>query len=271
MDYDITYAHTVDEGAALAATLSELADRGTVRHVGFDTEFDSVRVGKESTVARAKVYFASLAWDPGGARLHPRGFPIPRAAVVSREVVTRCEPFRKFLERPDVAFLAHNAPVDVHSMKNEGVEIRNVINTLTLARWCWPGRARAQYGGGGFTLDALGKDVLGEGKTIDFTELFTTRREQWTIKSVTERWCMCGEPGCRKRSLPLHKKVQRTSEIREPSYVEELVPLSAVGPGHELFDATLKYSAQDAVLAFGLYHVIQRELNKQYREVPWLK
>jgi hypothetical protein len=269
VDYALTYAHTVDEGTTLAARLSELADRGICTTFGFDTEFYNVRVGKESTVARAAVHFASLAWNPGGARFHPRGYSIPDAAVVSREVVTECRPFREFMSRRDIIFPAHNAPVDAHSMKNEGVDV-NVVNTLTLARWVYPGRARAQYGGGGFTLGALGEDILGEGKIADFKDVFTRRWEEWKVKYVTHKRCACGEPGCRKRTYPLHSKHTWQEEIRTPVYLEEAIPLESVGPGHEVFERAKLYSAQDAVLAFCLYEVLLREMRKQERVVPWL-
>lgn len=269
MEYELTYADTVAEGTALIERLSGLADRGECRTFGFDTEFYNVRVGKESTVARAKVHFASLAWNPGGARFHPRGFTIPDAAVVSREVVTRCPEFRRFMARPDLTFLAHNAPVDAHSMKNEGIEV-NVVNTLTIARWVYPGRARAQYGGGGFTLDALAQDLLGEGKLEAFSDIFVSRREEWKVRRVEHKRCDCGEPGCRKRALPCHKKHLWYEEIRTPIYLEEDVPLEDVVPGHELFERAKRYAAQDAVLAHCLYEVLMRQMRKQERLVPWL-
>lgn len=265
MDYELTYAHTVEEGAALANTLRGLADRSGRLHAGFDTEFYGVELGKHSTLARAKVHFASLAWEQGGERLHPRGFTVPRAAVVSAEVVRFCQEFRGLFQDPRTIWYAHNAPVDAHVFHNEGIEIANVRNTLTMARWCWPGRARNAYGGGGFGLDALAKDVLGEGKLESFTELFSETVEEWTTKVV--RRCSCGVPGCRKRSLG-HERYDE--EEREPKLVQRPVPLETVVPGHWLFERALRYAAQDAVLAYGLKQMIERNMRQQIREVPWL-
>lgn len=272
MDYALTYAHTPEEGARLAEAIRGVETRSGRLNIGFDTEFYNVRVGKESTVARAKVHFASLAWLERGARLHPRGFYIPRAAVVSREVVTSCGPFRELFLEPRFRWLAHNAPVDAHSMENEGVIINNVVNTLTIARWVYPGRARAQWGGGGFTLDALAQELLGEGKTDDFRDIFTERVEEWRTKVVTVRECLCGALGCKRRSVKEgHSKLVRQEEIREPIYVEREVPLQDVVPGHPLFERAKVYSAQDAVLAHCLAQVLLREMGKQERDVPWIK
>jgi hypothetical protein len=266
--YEITYAGTVEEGAALVSRLRGLESRSGSRVFGFDTEFYGVQVGRESPYARAKVHFASLAWGERRDHIHPRGYPVPSAAVLSREVVTECAEFRRFLE--GAPLVAHNAPVDIHTCKNEGIELKNVVNTLTMARWAWPGRARAQYGGGGFTLDALGRDVLGEAKTESFTELFRERVEEWSVRRMVEKCCACGEPGCRKRVKPDHEKWERATEIREPKIVEREVPLESVVPGHPLFERALKYSAQDAVLAYALWHILTRELTSQTREVPWI-
>ncbi len=268
MDYEITYAGTVEEGAELAARLRGLEVRSGSGVIGFDTEFYGVEVGRESTYARAKVHFASLAWATPGGKLHPRGYPVPSAAVVSREVFRECGEFRRYLEEAPLA--AHNAPVDIHTSKNEGINLKHVVNTLTMARWAWPGRARTQYGGGGFTLDALGRDVLGEAKTESFSELFRERVEKWEVRRVLEKSCACGLSGCRKRVRPDHEKFERVIESRGLKYEEVPVPLESVGPGHPLFPRALKYSAQDAVLAFALWHILRRELNTQTREVPWI-
>lgn len=270
MDYELTYAGTIEEGAALADTLSGLADRSGRFDVGFDTEFYGVHLGKHSVMGRAKVHFASLAWYEGGEKFHPRGFTIPRSAVVSAEVVRGCDGFRRFFTHPRAFFYAHNAPVDAHVFKNEGIDIANVINTLTMARWTWPHRARATWGGSGFGLDALSKDVLGEGKLESFSELFTETQENWKVKRTSTKRCACGIPGCRKRSKG-HEKWEDAWEERELQLVTVPVPLEVVVPGHPLFHRAIRYAAQDAVLALCLKEVMEREMRKQIRDVPWLR
>ena len=270
MDYELTYADTVEEGAKLASTLSGLADRSGRLDLGFDTEFYGVELGKHSVLGRAKVHFASLAWEQGGEKLHPRGFTIPRAAVVSAKVVRECKEFRELFQRADCYFYAHNAPVDAHVFKNEGIDIAHVINTLTMARWCWPGRARAAWGGGGFGLDALSKDVLGEGKLESFNELFQEPVETWVTRTVTAKRCSCGTPSCRKRSKG-HEKWPDIWEERESKLEYRKVPLETVVPGHPLFERAKWYAAHDAVLAYALREVMHRELRKQVRIVTWLQ
>ncbi len=268
MEYELTYADTIEEGAALADTLTGLATRSGLVHAGFDTEFYGVELGKHSVLGRGKVHFASLAWEQGGEKLHPRGFTIPRAAVVSADVVRRCPEFRALFSREDFVFYAHNAPVDAHIFKNEGIGIRNVRNTLTMARWTWPHRARASWGGG-FGLDALSKDVLGEGKLEEFKELFSETDETWECKTRVEKYCTCGTPRCRKRSQG-HEKQERIWEERESKLITRAVPLESVVPGHRLFQRAIRYAAQDAVLAYALKQVMEREMRRQIRDVPWL-
>lgn len=193
--------------------------------------------------------------------------------MVSRQVVTECAEFRALLEDPRFYWLAHNAPVDAHAVGNEGITLGNVINTLTMARWTWPHRARRMGGaafGGGFGLDALGKDVLGEGKLEHFNELFTENIETWETKERLVKWCACGATACRKRTRPFHEKFSRLDIIQEPKLIERKVPLEEVIPGHFLFDRALRYAAQDAVLAFALYHIMLRLNNNTIREVPWV-
>lgn len=266
MEYELTYADTVEEGAALVERILRVEAGGRRRHIGFDTEFYGVEVGKESTVARAVCHVASLAWREGGERLHPRGFYVPRAAVVSRAVVEKCVEFRRLFSNPDLVFLAHNAPVDIHVFKNEGIEVVNYVNTLTVARWVLPSRAR----GGGFTLDALGQDLLGEGKADAFSDIFTERVEDFRLKTSITKKCECGVPGCRKLSKPLHTKYTETQEIREPFWVEREIPLQDVTPGHPRWGRLLTYAARDAVLAHALYQVLMQQMRRTTREVPWI-
>lgn len=266
MDYELTYADTVEEGAALVERILRVEAGGRRRHIGFDTEFYGVEVGKESTVARGVCHVASLAWREGGERLHPRGFYVPRAAVVSRAVVTECRPFRELFRNPGLVFLAHNAPVDVHVFKNEGIEVLNYVNTLTTARWVLPGRAR----GGGFTLDALGEDILGEGKADAFRDIVSERVEDHRVTTKLIKRCACGVAGCRKLSKPLHTKHVETQEIREPFWVEREIPLREIVPGHPRWGRLLPYAARDAVLAHCLYQVLMQQMRKTAREVPWI-
>lgn len=264
MDYELTYAHTIEEGAALAErVVRETAGSGDLR-VGFDTEFYDVELGKHSVLGRAKVHLASIAWNDGSGRFHPRGFTIPRAAVVSRDVVTSCEEFRALFEK-EFIWLAHNAPVDVHCFRNEGINVRYVVNTLTLARWAHPGRAARFAGGRGFGLDALGQDFLGEGKLAEFDEIFSEVHIE--RKPISTTVCECGAEKCRKRSGG-HSKIRsvRFDEIER----NVPVPLQQVVPGHPIHPTAVRYAATDAVLAKCYDEVVIRELQKQERVVPWL-
>ncbi len=263
--YDILYADTDARFALLLAALRRAQDRG--EPVGFDTEFYNVRLGQESTVARAKGHLASFAWARG-AEIHPRGFPVPMAAVVPWSVLLR-EEMREWLAGPGIK-VVHNMPVDAHTCHNAGVKINGGVNSLTLARWTWPHRARTYGPGGGFTLDALGSEILGIGKTEEFRQLFSEEVTEYRVRTRTVKGCECGCSPCRRRSTtPGHSRFSRVEEIQTPFHVVRPVPLESVGPGHALWQRALRYSAQDSVIGFGLYHVMLREMKRTERIVPW--
>lgn len=260
MKYEVLHVETAAQAAKVVAACHRAFDRG--EPIGFDTEFYGVDLGKQSCFARAKLHLFSIAVKRYPRVLAPRGFDVADAAVFTREYLPD---LREILEGPGKK-VVHNLPVDAHTLANEGVQLGGGINTLAMARWAWPSRAR----GAGFTLDALGRDFLGVGKTESFQELFQEEITEYRSTFRTVRLCECGEAGCRRRSTTQgHARIVDRIETRHPKVVIRPVPLQDVLPGHPLWERAVRYAAQDAVLALGVYDLAIREMQKE-RDVPWL-
>lgn len=269
LKYEVVYADTADKVSKVVAACRRAADRG--EPIGFDTEFYGVDVGKQSCFSRARLHLCSVAVKRFPRVVAPRGYDVADAAVLTKE---NLRDLQEILEG-DGAKVVHNLPVDAHTLANEGIKLNGGINTLAMARWAWPGRAR----GAGFTLDSLGSDLLGVGKTESFSELFQEEVIEYRSTFRTVRFCECQLPRldeglqlepCRKRSsTPGHSRIERRFETQHPKVVVKPVPLESVGPGHVLWERAVKYAAQDAVLALAVYDLALREM-QIYREVPWL-
>lgn len=235
-------------------------DRGEA--IGLDTEFYNVDIGKQSTCARARLHFLSVAVKRNPRVVTPRGFDLADAAVLS----AACLPWMQEVFAHPGLKAVHNLPVDAHTLENEGYTLNGGINTLAMARWAWPSRAR----GAGFTLDSLGQDLLGAGKTESFTDIFRETREEFRSTFRRVQVCECGCTACgRRRTTPGHARHEEVVETRHPRLVEYAVPLESVVPGHALFQRALAYSAQDSVLALGVYDLAMREMQTTVREYPW--
>ncbi len=261
MDYNILYAQSPSDIAKVVSALARARDRRDA--VGFDTEFYGVDIGSQSCYGLARLHLISVAVKRYPHVLSPRGYMVADAAVLP---ATALEDLKGWLEDPEAVKVIHNAPVDIHTVNNAGVSIGGSINSLSLARWAWPERAR----GAGFTLDALGRDLLGVGKTEDFRELFQEDYVEMRSTWRKETRCECGAVPCRRRQTTSgHNRIEEMVETVHERPARRPVPLQSVGPGHPLWERTLRYSAQDAVLALGVYDLAQTAL-KVKRDIPWL-
>lgn len=234
-------------------------DRG--EPIGLDTEFYNVDIGKQSTPARARLHFLSVAVKRSPRVITPRGYDLADPAVLPAS----CLPYLQDVFSHPGLKAVHNLPVDAHTLENEGFRLNGGINTLALSRWAWPGRAR----GDGFTLDSLGSSILGVGKTEDFKTLFREEVEQLRSTFRREEVCECGTKCGRRRTTPGHSRREEVVETVHSRLVWVPVPLETVVPGHALFQRALRYAAQDAVLALGVYDLAVLHVQKTIREYPW--
>lgn len=266
------YAGDSDSWGRVASALLRAAERGEA--AGLDSEFFNVDVRSQSCVARSRIHLWSVAIKRWPHVLHPRGYHLADAAVLPAPALEH-PPLRRWLES-SAPKMVHNAPVDAHSFANHGVVVGGVINTLALARWVFPERAR----GAGFGLDSLGTDFLGLGKTEGYSDIFTEEVEILVkMRKVTTKSCSCGVLGCKKRKpeefddggefwVKRHDK--RTEVTEEPvmKKVMQEVPLEAVVPGHPLFDRAVAYSARDSIVGLGVGDVLMRKMEAKV-PCPW--
>jgi hypothetical protein len=261
---EVLYADTDAKISQVVAAALRASESGL--GIGLDTEFYGVEVGKESTVARSRLHLLSIAVPRIPTQLHPRGYSVSDAAVFTREALLH-PGLRDLLQNPNIKKAVHNLPVDAHTLENEGIALGGGINTLTLARYCWPERAR----GPGFTLDSLGIDLLGSGKLESFSDVFSEVITEYKIRTKRVTHCECGASSCRKRAItPGHRRLERIDETKIPKEVTREIPLESVLPGHPRWPRALAYSAQDAVLALAIYDLAQQILKTRKVEVPWL-
>jgi len=265
MNGQVVYADPVESPqtfARVVAALQRAAERDDC--VGLDTEFYGLDITKQSCAFTARVHLLSVAVARTPSVILPRGARLSDAAVLTR----------RGIEHPDmVAWLksgakkaCHNAGVDIHTLENEGIAVGGWINTLALARWTWPERAR----GAGFTLDSLGTDLLGAGKTIGFKELFSETYIETRSTWRTVKRCECGAVPCRMRQTTKgHLRIEEKVETVHERAAQRAVALESVVPGHPLWARAVAYSAQDAVLALGVFDLASRALRVE-RDVPWL-
>ena len=232
---------------------------------GFDTEFYGCDITTESPVGRTTCHVFSVA-SPSGALL-PRGYHDASSWVFSCHLLTH-PPIKVWLEDAAYVKAIHNQPVDAHTVRNHGVRIRGGVNTLDAARFFWPSRAN----GRGFSLDSLGEDFCGAGKTESYTDLFGYQAAETYEVEAFKQTCSCGVLGCRKRKAERdgteHLKGNYESVVTTRSRkVRRLIPLTDLHEGHPLWARYMAYAAWDAVLALWVYELMMRD-NRE-RTYPW--
>lgn len=203
-----------------------------------------------SPASRAKIHCWSVCWGVGDGDY----------AVLWPEHI---EEWRDVLENRDVLKVCHNASVEYHAFRAHGVTLAGVIDTLALARWLYPGRDQ-RMGGGGWSLDAMARDFLGDGKTESFQDLTTELVEVWSERQVEEAQCRCGAWGCGDRGQDGHrgKFLDRRTTTQLTSRVEERsIPLQAIVEGHPRYERLLEYSAKDARITWPLFNIMRGEQN----------
>jgi hypothetical protein len=235
-------------------------------YCGIDTEFEGVDIGSQSCVGNARLHVLSVA-TPSGPLL-PRGFHDATSYVFARDCLSFSS-LKEWLEDDTRTKAVHNQPVDSHSIRNCGVQLRGGRNTLAMARWWWPERAKRE----GFDLDSLGKDFCGAGKTESFDELLGYDDYEVRQHEVTKQRCACGVLGCRKR---ITGKDGVSHDVKTPELVvaeyrakvRRHISLFSFSPAHPLWQRYLNYAAWDAVLALWLYELMMRDGARE-RPYPW--
>ena len=221
--------------------------------IGLDTEFYGLNIKKESTVCRAKVHVWSVALRSTvfDARGYTKavGFVLPIAALSHPSII-------EILESKKILKAVHNQPVDAHSLFNHGIRLGGGINTLNLARWCWPEMNKVP----GYTLKSLMSTKLGREPICTFKELTSYEYFEPVVKykQIKRNVYSCGVDGCRKRNH--HTKtvqIETVESIRERK-CKGTYPLETITEGHPRWSLLIDYAAEDAVAALELLELCER-------------
>jgi hypothetical protein len=232
--------------------------RHTVGPVAVDTEY---LIGDDETCAyRSKLHVWSIGWAPVDAPRNARGVR-PAIAVVLPWVAANYTPMVRALEAHK-SLWSHNAPVDRHTIDNlHQTNCTGWYDSLSLARWVMP--ERAPPFGRGYSLDALGEDLLGYGKTEDFKDLVSYDN---VVDKVTKtKACACVANPCLKRGA-LHPR-EITETVTKVVRGQVRRPLDEIVPGHPRWARLLAYSARDALIGCEVTQLLLARLKP--RVVPW--
>lgn len=255
---EFRYLDRPDQWAALAVAAR------TRPFVAIDTEY--LIEEKHSPVHHSVLHVWSIGW-PGSGKPNARGV-IPAVAYVLPNEALDHPGLRAYIEDAACEKWAHNAGVDRHAMENRGVVAGGVCDSLSLYRFLLPERVTP---GPGFSLDALGRDLLGpsRGKTEPFLSLVARPRlvEKVIRHRTTE--CSCGKVGCRKRNGHTRAEVITLETVTIERGVEHF-PITDIVPGHPVWDRFVAYAARDVLIGSELVQYATNVLLKRkQKELPW--
>ena len=258
----MTYLSDPAKWPALAAALRKAGE------FGLDTETYG-QPDRTSPQHRARVQCLSLGLltVESSARGFQRavGVVLPRAALDTVEL-------REVLEDPAVRKWAHNSPHDYHALRNEGVKIRGLEDSLQWLRIVCPGEAR------GYGLKEAEQWALGYGPRPGFLDMVGTTAVIRGSRAKGFKGCICGANPCRARSSTdflsddgvWRPHIRVTWKVFSPT--ERVVParfdIREFAPGHARWDAWIAYSLADAVRGIELVSWIR---NRKPARVayPW--
>ena len=232
----------------------------TYPYAGLDTEFYNCSILTESPAARSVCHVFSVA-TPSGPLL-PRGFNEATSYVFDGRLLNEAC-VKEWLENAEHQKPVHNQSVDAHTIRNHGVTLRGGVNTLAMARFWYPSRAKRE----GFDLDSLGRDFCGSGKTESYDDLLGYDDTEEREHTVTKKRCECGAISCRKRLGGHDRKTPVELLETYRAKVRRRISLTLLEPGHPLWTRYLAYAAWDAVLALWIYQYMLRD--KIERPYPW--
>lgn len=237
----MTYLDNPDKWPALATALRKAGE------FGLDTETYG-QPDRTSPQHRARVQCWSLGLLSDVSS--PRGFRRAVGVVLPRAALDHPD-LRAVLEDPSVRKWAHNAPHDIHSLKNEGVQVAGMEDSLQWLRVAVPGVMQ------GYGLKEAEQWALGYGPRPSFLDMVKYQVTVVKARGRKESGCICGKKPCRARSTsdwladdgvwrphirvtwkvftPLHRQEDRRYDIREFT------------PEHARWVAWIQYSLADAV------------------------
>ena len=258
----MTYLSDPAKWPALAAALRKAGE------FGLDTETYG-QPDRTSPQHRARVQCFSLGLLT--AERSARGFQRAVGVVLPRAALDTVE-LREVLEDPAVRKWAHNSPHDYHALRNEGVKVRGLEDSLQWLRVSCPGEAR------GYGLKDAEQWALGYGPRPGFLDMVKYQTTVRTARGKQHKGCICGVVPCRARSTSDWLRddgvwmphIRVTWKVFSPveRVIEARYDIREFVPGHNRWDAWIQYSLADAVRGIELVSWIR---GRKERKVayPW--
>lgn len=220
---------------------------------GLDTETHG-QPDKTSPQHRAIVHCWSIGVLTG--KKHPRGYNLATGVVLPAEALDN-DAIREALARTDVRKWAHNAPHDYHSIRNRGVDVAGMEDTLQWARVAVPGM-------GHYGLKEMEQWALGKPPRPDFMEMLSypaqVERSTWR----KEKTCVCGKKPCRAKGTSewfdvpmgwwrLHERVEHRVETKHIKDVTLRYQVPQFVPGAVLEPLVWHGQTIDRMIAWEAY------------------
>lgn len=153
--------HLVNDESSFASLLEHLRN---AKQIAFDTETTDVLPMRASLVGC------------GFSIKEKEAYYVPLNGNLNRKYVL--DALKALFEDPSLMFFGHNVKYDQHILKNEGIEVKNIIFDTILASYLLHSHARRH------SLDHLCLEYFGKVKT-DIKELIGTGKKQLTMDLVS--------------------------------------------------------------------------------------
>jgi hypothetical protein len=278
MTYQLDDVKYLDDPAKWPVLADKLRQ---AKEFGFDTETYG-QEQKQSPQHRCRIHCWSVAWLAGPVT--SRGFRRAMGVVLPRIALDSPHLREVFADR-SIAKWAHNAPHDIHSTRNEGIEINGCQDSLQWYRVAFPGMK-------GYGLKQIAQWALGYNERPTFKDMIIYQDEVIKARGKNEKGCICGAKPCHQRGTkefldddglykfhkrvewrrftPIHKMVESKYSVTDFSPERVLQPLVWRGITYDRFRAWLNYSVEDAIQGIEAVDFIRRH---KYKEIkyPWGK
>lgn len=238
---------------------------------GIDSETYN-QPNRTSPQHRTKVWCWSIAVL--GTKVSTRGYRFAHGVALPREALENVE-LRKVLQQ--IKLFAHNAPHDIHSFSNEGLDL-DIYDTLQWSRVAVPGRTDYGLKSHGMKI-GMEQWALGKPLREGFMDLMKYETEETRMKPCKIRVCLCGKEGCRARQTSdfwdeptgwflKHTKTEQISEKPITRLVKKRYDVPDFVESHPRWLRWLDYVVADAVSGIEIVDWL-RTRRQEEKPYPW--
>lgn len=235
---------------------------------GIDTETIGCNPRISSPVGTARVVLWSVAVP--GTVLHPRGYRKAEGYVLPPVALDNPE-IRRWIESPRNRKVAHNGRYDRHSLRNEGVDLLGLVDTVDIYRIISPGRER--YGLKDLVPDVLNQEIYGKFETLFSVPCYSESIKKYKVcvvhgrsDSNQRKYCEhCPGTGKNREELVVMTEIVRKELVKRaqvplqdicdvPVHTTAWTDKLEIRPNnHPMWPLLVDYAGADAIWACELY------------------